>query len=65
MYMLVCLNVCVYSGCVSSLLHALGLLSFNAVLDGFIVSMETAAWPLNGCIVVHNTDISKFNPSAL
>ena len=63
--MLVCLNVCVYSGCVLSLLRALGLLSFNMVLDGFIVSMETAAWPLNGCTVVHNMDVSKFNPSAL
>ena len=65
MYMLLCLNVRVYSGCVLSLLHALGLLSFNTVLDGFIVSMETAAWPLNGCIAVHNMDVSKFNPSAL
>ena len=65
MYMLVCLNVCVCSGRVLSLLHALGFLSFNTVLDGFIVSMETAAWPLNGCIVVHNMDISKFNQSVL
>ena len=63
--MLVCLNVRVYNGCVLSLLHALGFLSVNTVLDGFIASMETAAWPLNGCIVVRNMDISKFNQSAL